>query len=42
MEGVEVISKVCYEESLWLKVRGGRGRDSLYIGCVYMPTDGSG
>ena len=22
-----------------MKVRGGRGREALYIGCVYMPTD---
>ena len=25
-----------YEESVWMKVRGGR---ALYVGCVYMPTD---
>ena len=25
-----------------MKVRGERGRSALYIGCVYMPTDGSG
>ena len=22
-----------------MKVRGGRGREALHIGCVYMPTD---
>ena len=22
-----------------MKVRGGRGRSALYLGCVYMPTD---
>ena len=22
-----------------MKVHGGRGREALYIGCVYMPTD---
>ena len=22
-----------------MKVRGGRGREALYIDCVYMPTD---
>ena len=22
-----------------MKVRGGRGRSALYVGCVYMPTD---
>ena len=30
---------VAYEESVWMKVRGERGRLALYIGCVYMPTD---
>ena len=25
-----------YEESVWMKVRGERGRSA---GCVYMPTD---
>ena len=25
-----------------MKVRGGRGRDALYIAWVYMPTDSSG
>ena len=24
---------------MWMKVRGGRGREALYICCVYMPTD---
>ena len=28
-----------YEESVWIKERGGRGSSALYIGCVYMPTD---
>ena len=23
------------EESVWMKVRGGRGSSALYIGCVY-------
>ena len=27
-----------YDESVWMKVCGGRGRSALYIGCVYMPT----
>ena len=26
-------------ESVWIKVRGGRGSSAFYIGCVYMPTD---
>ena len=24
-----------------MKVRGGRGRSALYVGCVHMPTDGT-
>ena len=36
---VEFITAVAYEESVWMKVRGERGRLALYIGCVYMPTD---
>ena len=41
VDEVEFISQVRYEESVWMKVRGGRGREALYIGCVYMPTDNS-
>ena len=33
------VTAVAYEESVWMKVRGERGRLALYIGCVYMPTD---
>ena len=36
---VEFITTVRYEESVWMKVRGERGRSALYIGCVYIPTD---
>ena len=36
---VEFVTSVRYEESVWMKVRGERGRSALYIGCVYMPTD---
>ena len=36
---VEFITAVAHEESVWMKVRGERGRLALYIGCVYMPTD---
>ena len=39
VDEVEFISQVRYEESVWMKVRGGRGREALYIGCVYMLTD---
>ena len=24
---------------MWMKVRSERGREALYIGCVYMPID---
>ena len=30
---------VNYEESMWIKVKGERGRTTLFLGCVYMPTD---
>ena len=36
-----VVSTIKYEESVWMKVRGGRGREALYICCVYMPMDSS-
>ena len=37
---VEFITSVEYEESVWMKVRGGRGcRMCVYVGCVYRPTD---
>ena len=35
------IRDVRYEESVWMKVRGGRGKEALYLCCVYMPTEGS-
>ena len=41
MEEVEFIRDVRYEESAWMKVRGGRGKEALYLCCVYMPTEGS-
>ena len=37
--GVELIKDVNYEESMWIKVKGERGRNTLFLGCVYMPTD---
>ena len=36
---VEFINTVKYEESVWMKIRSEGGREALYIGCVYMPTD---
>ena len=42
VDEVEFVNTVKYEESVWMKVRGGRGREALYICCVYiMPTDSS-
>ena len=42
MNEVELVNEVKYAESVWMKVRGERGRSALYIGCVYMPTDCTG
>ena len=39
-EEVEIIRDVRYKESVWMKVRGGRGKEALYLCCVYMPTEG--
>ena len=39
---IEFVGEVTYAESVWMKVRGERGRSALYIGCVYMSTNGSG
>ena len=36
---VEFINSVKYEESVWMKVCSERGKEALYIGCVYMLTD---
>ena len=36
---VEFINTLKNEESVWMKIRSERGREALYIGCVYMPTD---
>ena len=36
---VEFINSVDYEEIMWMRVSSERGREALYIGCVYMPTD---
>ena len=33
------ITMLAHGESVWMKVRGKRGRLALYRGCVYMPTD---
>ena len=36
---IEFINTVKYKESVWMKICSERGREALYIGCVYMPTD---
>ena len=41
VDEVECISDVNYEESMWMKIRSQRGREALYVGCVYMPTESS-
>ena len=33
---VEFVGEVKYAESVWVKVRGERGRSALYIGCVHV------
>ena len=39
---MEFIRYVRYEESVWMKVRGGRGKQAFYLCYVYiMPTEGS-
>ena len=35
---VEFNTNINLEDSAWIKVRGCRVKESLYIGCVYMPT----
>ena len=41
IDEVECITNVNYEESIWLRIRGQRGREALFLGCVYMPTESS-
>ena len=37
--GVEsTFSKVKFKESVWMKVRGGRGRSIVHLLCVYTQT----
>ena len=38
---VELITSVKYDDSVWMKVRGERGRSALFVCCVYLPTDSS-
>ena len=43
VDDVEFVSTVKYEESVWMKVWGGRGGGGVRIVhcCVYMPMDSS-
>ena len=41
IDEVEYITDVNYEESIWLRIWGQRGREVLFLGCVYMPTESS-
>ena len=41
VDEVECINDVNYEESMWIKIRSQRGREALYVGCVYMLTESS-
>ena len=34
-----LIKDVSYEQCMWIKVKGENGRNTLFLGCVYMPTD---
>ena len=38
---ISIINDVEYDESIWLKLsRGGRDK-SMYVGCIYLPIQGS-
>ena len=41
VDEVECITNVNYEESMWMRIRSQRGREALFVGCVYMPTESS-
>jgi len=41
MDSVQVIMDNAWSDSIWLKVCGSRGKEDMYIGCVYMPVEGS-
>ena len=36
---VQFINTGKYDESMWMKLHSEWGREAVYIGCVYMPTD---
>ena len=38
VNGVEIIKNTQYEQSMWLRVKGERGRSAVFLGCVYLPT----
>ena len=40
LDDVTIIKKVKCNERIWLRIRIRKGAD-LYIGCVYLPTQGN-
>ena len=40
LDDVTIIKKVKCNETIWLRIRIRKGTD-LYIGCVYLPTQGN-
>ena len=39
VDEVECITSVKYEESMWMRICGNRGREALFVGCIYLPTE---
>jgi hypothetical protein len=37
----QVITDTSLHDSIWLKIHGTRGTQDMFIGCVYMPVEGS-
>jgi hypothetical protein len=37
----QVITDTSLHDSIWLKIHGTRGTQDMFIGCVYMPTNGT-
>ena len=37
--GVELIEDVNYKETMWIQFKGEIGRNTLFLSCVYMPTN---
>ena len=41
VDEVECIVSVNYEESIWMRIWAQRGREALFVGCIYMLTESS-